>query len=161
MRTPDQLVRDTKPFPKAWIDQAGSGRTFVSWSEYNQVMLYVHPEADYVVTSVTHAPGYEYPDPDAEIPGDLTWMPPVWAVAVEFIIEGTRYAGVGSSDDPLSAESNAYKRACSHAGIGLHLYEKLPKTPYWLHDTLSKELSDTQRQKDAAQPTTLPETEKV
>ncbi len=138
MRTPEQLVRDTKPFPAEWIDQAGSGRTFVSWSEYNQVMLYVHPEADYDVTSVTYAPGYHYPvtDDDGATTEEMRWSPPVWAVAVQFVIEGTRYAGVGSSDDPLSAESNAYKRACSHAGIGLHLYQKLPKTPYWLHDRL-------------------------
>ena len=138
MRTPEQLIRDTKPFPAEWIDQAGSGRTFVSWSGYNQVMLYVHPEADYDVTNVTYAPGYLYPlqDDDGKYTGEDGWAPPVWAVAVQFVIEGTRYAGVGSSDDPLSAESNAYKRACSHAGIGLHLYQKLPKTPYWLHDRL-------------------------
>lgn len=137
MRTPEQLIRDTKPFPAEWIDEAGSGRPFVSWSEYNQVMLYVHPEADYDVTSVTYAPGYHFPvvDDNGKKRFD-DWAPPVWAVAVQFVIEGTRYAGVGSADDPLSAESNAYKRACSHAGIGLHLYQKLPKIPYWLHDRL-------------------------
>jgi len=37
------------------------------------------------------------------------------------------YDGVGIDSDADKAESQAYKRACAHAGIGLHLYGG-----YWL-----------------------------
>ena len=43
------------------------------------------------------------------------------------------YGAVGEDDAPAAAESNAFKRACAKAGIGLHLYEH-----YWLHGQLTK-----------------------
>jgi hypothetical protein len=46
------------------------------------------------------------------------------------------YDGVGFDDDADHAESQAYKRAAAHAGIGLHLYD----SGFWLHGRLSKDL---------------------
>ena len=130
MRTPKQLLTDSEPFPDKLIKQLPPrGDDYVTWDEYNQRALLQHPGHDYRVTSVTYAPGYSYPDRE----GTLTWAPPVWAVAVEFTFEGSVYAGVGEDDSPTAAESNAYKRACAHAGIGLHLYGD-----YWLHGRLVK-----------------------
>ena len=130
MRTAEQLLIDTEPFPESVISEVGPRKdSYVKWSHYAQRALLQHPGHDYRVTSVTYAPGYSHPDRE----GVLTWAPPVWAVAVEFTFDGSVYAGVGEDDSPTSAESNAYKRACAHAGIGLHLYGD-----YWLHSRLVK-----------------------
>lgn len=134
MRTPEQLLQDAEPFPDRIIKTVGPRKdAYVKWAEYNQRMLLHHPDHDYRVTSVSHAPGYLYPKKDED--GNLTdtqlWAPPVWAIAVEFTIDGSVYAGVGEDDSPAAAESTAYKRACAHAGIGLHLYGG-----YWLHGRL-------------------------
>ena len=131
MRTPEQLIRDTEPFPDETISKLPPrGDEYVAWYQYNQRMLLHHPDHEYRVISVTYAPGYTYPDKDD---GTLIWMAPVWAVAVQLTIEGSAYAAVGEDDSPTAAESNAYKRACAHAGIGLHLYGG-----YWLHGRLVK-----------------------
>ena len=62
----------------------------------------------------------------------------VWAVSVRIWFGNDEwYDGVGEDDSPTSAESNAYKRACAHAGIGLHLYDD-----FWLHERLKKEDTD-------------------
>ena len=136
MRTPEQLIADTQPFPDKLVQKLPPrGDSYVKWSEYNQRILLHHPDHDYRVTSITHSPGYTYPkkDDDGNLTDVLLWAPPVWAIAVEFTFEGSVYAGVGEDDSPTSAESNAYKRACAHAGIGLHLYGG-----YWLHGRLVK-----------------------
>ncbi len=139
MRTPEQLIVDTAPFPDKIISQVGPRKdSYVKWSHYNQRALLQHPDHDYRVLSVTYAPGYQVPVKDDS--GNTRfddWKPPVWAVAVEFTFEGSVYAGVGEDDSPTAAESNAYKRACAHAGIGLHLYGG-----YWLHDRLVKGAGD-------------------
>ena len=117
MRTPEQLIQDTEPFPDALIQQLPPrGDDFVPWYEYAQRLLLQHPDHSYRVLDVTR--------------GD-----DVWAVVVEFEIEGTAYGAVGEDSTPTAAESNAYKRALSHAGIGLHLYNR---SGYWLHGRLVK-----------------------
>ena len=134
MRTPEQLITDTAPFPDNIISHVGPRKdAYVKWSHYNQRALLQHPDHDYRVLSVTHSPGYFYPKKDDDGNAHETWAPPVWAVAVEFTFDGSVYAGVGEDDSPTAAESNAYKRACAHAGIGLHLYDD-----YWLHGRLVK-----------------------
>lgn len=132
MRTAAALIQDTEPFPDKLIKKLPPrGDDYVEWHEYNQRLLLQHPDHDYRVTQMTYAPGYTYPDKES----NLLWAPPVWAIAVEFTIEGSVYAGVGEADSPTSAESNAYKRACAHGGIGLHLYNR---SGYWLHGRLVK-----------------------
>ena len=139
MRTPEQLIADTAPFPEETISKLPPrGDSYVAWSQYNQRMLLHHPDHEYRVISVTHSPGYLVPiKDDAGTKRFDDWRPPVWAVAVELTIEGSAYAAVGEDDSPTSAESNAYKRACAHAGIGLHLYGG-----YWLHGRLVKGSGD-------------------
>ena len=133
MRNQADLIIDTAPFPDKLIKQLPPrGDDYVEWHEYNQRILLQHPDHDYRVTSVTYASTGD---------GD------VWAVAVEFTIDGCVYAGVGSADDPLSAESNAYKRAASHAGIGLHLYNR---DGYWLHGRLIKDSDNANPQLSGA-----------
>ena len=137
MRTPEQLLIDSEPFPDRIISEVGPRKdSYVKWSHYAQRALLQHPGHDYRVTSVTYAPGYSYPVKDDNgKPRFDDWVPPVWAIAVEFTFEGSVYAGVGEDDSPTAAESNAYKRACAHAGIGLHLYNR---KGYWLHGRLVK-----------------------
>ena len=121
MRSLEQLIQDTKPFPDSLIQQLPPrGDEFVPWFEYAQRLLLQHPGHSYRVLDVTHH-------------GD------VWAVTVEFEIEGSKYAAVGEDSAPTHAESNAYKRALSHAGIGLHLYNR---SGYWLHGRLQKDATD-------------------
>ncbi len=142
MRSLEQLTVDAAPFPSDLIKQLPPrGDDYVPWHEYNQRLLLQHPGHDYTVTSVTYAPGFTYPkkDDNGRLTDELLWQPPVWAIAVEFELEGSKYAGVGEDDSPTSAESNAYKRALSHAGIGLHLYNR---DGYWLHGRLQKDASD-------------------
>ncbi len=119
MRTPEQLIRDTEPFPEVVIETlpASAKRPaldYVSWPHYNQRLLLHYPDHGWDITSLVFANS-------------------VWAVAGVLTIDGVRYAGVGEDTTPTAAESNAYKRACAHAGIGLHLYGG-----YWLHDRLVK-----------------------
>ncbi len=143
MRSLDQLIVDAAPFPTELIKQLPPrGDDYVPWHEYNQRLLLQHPGHDYRVTSVTYAPGYTYPrlkDQEGNPTDEILWAPPVWAIAVEFDLEGSKYAGVGEDSSPAAAESNAYKRACSHGGIGLHLYNR---SGYWLHGRLQKDAND-------------------
>jgi hypothetical protein len=120
MRDRDSLLRDTEPFPEAVIEQlpgrgGGPPLDYVAWNQYNQRLLLHHPDHEYRVKGVWHSDG-------------------LWCVAVEFTIDGQTYGGVGEDSAPTAAESNAYKRALAHAGIGLHLYGG-----YWLHDRLGRE----------------------
>ncbi len=123
MRSRDDLLRDTEPFPDKFIEKLPStgkrpALDFVSWSHYNQRLLLTYPDHSWEVTSVMEANG-------------------TWAVAGKLTIDDVSYAGVGEDTTPTSAESNAYKRACAHAGIGLHLYGG-----YWLYGRLEKDATD-------------------
>ena len=126
MRTLETLAADAEPFPESLIETIPAGANkpavdYVSWSHYNQRLLLQHPAHEYEVTDTVYGS--------------------TWAVTVHITIDGQRYGGVGEdSTSPTSAESNAYKRACAHAGIGTaprHLPDKsccngktrqLPKT---------------------------------
>lgn len=117
MRTPEQLIADTAPFPEKLISKLPPrGDSYVPWYQYAQRLLLHHPDYSWRVVSVVEADG-------------------VWAVVGELTIEGEIRAGVGEDDAPAAAESNAFKRACAKAGIGLHLYDE---AGYWLHGRLVK-----------------------
>ena len=117
MRSREQLIQDTEPFPDNLIESLPPrGDSYVRWSHYAQRLLLHHPGHSWRVSSVMESNG-------------------VWVVAGELDLgDGNVYAGVGEDDAPASAESNAYKRACAHAGIGLHLYGD-----YWLHGRLEQD----------------------
>lgn len=116
MRSRDELMRDTEPFPESVIKQLPPrGDNYVSWQHYAQRLLLYYGGYDWRVSSVTHVDG-------------------VWAVVGELVVGNTVYGAVGEDNTPTSAESNAFKRACAKAGIGLHLYGQ-----FWLHDRLKKE----------------------
>lgn len=116
MRDLGTLVQDTQPFPDSVIKQLPPrGDDYVPWSQYAQRLLFQHR-------------GYQWE------PGDPVFADGTWAVRGVLTIEGERYGAVGEDDAPASAESNAFKRACAKAGIGLHLYQN-----YWLHKRLEDE----------------------
>lgn len=124
MRELKTLVQDTTPFPDNVIKQLPPrGDSYVSWHQYAQRLL-------------LHHGGYEWRPTQLMKDGD------VWAVAGELTIDGEIYGAVGEDDSPTSAESNAFKRACAKAGIGLHLYQD-----YWLHGRLSEELHKEDQEK--------------
>ena len=127
MRTPEEVAADAVPFPAELIKKVPPrGEAYVSWTHYTQRLLKVHGAHQYHVTSVTYGDGN-------------------WCVAVQVEIHnGESYGGVGFDKDATHAESQAYKRACAHAGIGLHLYGE-----YWL-DQDSSEPADTKQ--DTTQP---------
>ena len=110
MRTLEQIGADAVPFPKDLIKHLPPrNEAYVSWTHYTQRILKVHGAHRYQVTSVVYGDGQ-------------------WAVAVRIQFADTEYYdGVGFDKDATHAESQAYKRACAHAGIGLHLYGE-----YWL-----------------------------
>jgi hypothetical protein len=131
MRTRDDLIRDTEPFPDSLIQQVPPrGDDYVPWYEYAQRVLLHHPDHSYRVTDVQHA-------------GDT------WAVTVEFTIGDGVYGGIGEDSTPTSAESNAYKRALAHAGIGLHLYNR---DGYWLHGRILTDKTENERPFEKAKP---------
>lgn len=116
MRDLKALVRDTEPFPDSVIQKLPPrGDPYVPWSHYAQRLLLHHGGYEWRVTHLVHA--------------DKTW-----AVVGELTLEGEVYGAVGEDNTPTSAESNAFKRACAHAGIGLHLYQD-----FWLHGRLLQE----------------------
>lgn len=119
MRSPATLVRDTEPFPKDIIKQLPPrGDDYVSWTHYAQRIL-------------LHNGGYSW-EPTTALFADNKWV-----VIGHLTIEDERYGGVGEDTTPTAAESNAFKRACAKAGIGLHLYGD-----YWLHGRLEEELAE-------------------
>ena len=134
MRTTKEITADAQPFNDRLIEEipAGGGRTasYVSWKHYAQRLLLVHGAHRYTVTSVTHGRQVtETRDGPKE-----TY---IWAVGVRVQFSDDEwYDAVGEGDTPTSAESNGYKRACAHAGIGLHLYGD-----YWLVGQLEKAVS--------------------
>jgi hypothetical protein len=118
MRTLDDLIRDTEPFPAGVVEKLPPrGDPYVPWYQYAQRLLLHYPNHTYRVTAVHWAGG-------------------VWAVTVELTLGDVTFGAVGEDDSPTAAESNAYKRAAAHAGIGLHLYDE---AGYWLHNRLVKE----------------------
>jgi hypothetical protein len=121
MRTLSDLVRDTQPFPADIIKQVPPrNEDYVPWYHYAQRLLLHHGAHRYEVTHVVH--------------GDNKW-----AVSVRLWFgEDEWYDGVGFDADADHAESQAYKRAAAHAGIGLHLYD----SGFWLHGRLSKLLAE-------------------
>ena len=136
MRTPEQLVTDTKPFKADLIEQIpGSGNRpaidYVAWHHYTQKLLATHGGHNWFVE----------------------WQPKfeggLWVVVGRLLLDGPggeSYDGVGTDEkSPLAAESNAYKRACAHAGIGLHLYGS-----YWLYDYLEQNSDRAEMAKEAA-----------
>ena len=123
MRSRDQLIQDTEPFPDSVIAQLPKtdkrpALDYVSWSHYTQRLLLHHPDHGWRITSLVAGSGG-------------------WAVAGELVIDGVPYAGIGVDASADNAESQAYKRAAAHAGIGLHLYGG-----YWLHGRLQKDADD-------------------
>ena len=113
MRTADELIRDTAPFPTSIIEQLPPrGDDYVPWYQYAQRLL-------------LHHGGYSWE------PGDPIYANDLWTVSGVLTIGDEKYGAVGEDTTPTAAESNAYKRACAHAGIGLHLYGG-----YWLHERL-------------------------
>ena len=123
MRTHDELIRDSEPFPDKLIGSLPPrGDAFVTWSQYAQRLLFHHGGYDWHINIVLNG-------------GQ-------WVVAGALTLpSGDTYSAVGEDDtSATSAESNAFKRACSKAGIGLHLYEDNEKgNPYWLHKRLADE----------------------
>lgn len=123
MRDLAALVRDTEPFPADVIEKKPGGQKrpdvdFVSWPHYAQRLLLHHGGHSYTVTHVVYGDG-------------------MWTVAVQLSFGDETYGGVGTDESADNAESQAYKRACAHAGIGLHLYGS-----YWLHGRLRRDLND-------------------
>ena len=121
MRAPDVLIRDTEPFPASVIKQLPPRNDdYVPWTHYAQRVL-------------LHNGGYSW-EPLSVMHADQKWV-----VIGHLTIADERYGGVGEDDSsPTSAESNAFKRACAKAGIGLHLYQD-----FWLHDRLVEEGNKT------------------
>ena len=116
MRSRDELIRDTEPFPDSVIEQLPPrGDNYVTWTHYAQRLLLYYG-------------GYSWR------PGDPIYAGDLWTVRGELELEGETYGAVGEDKTPTSAESNAFKRACAKAGIGLHLYEH-----YWVHERLKKD----------------------
>lgn len=130
MRSRDELIRDSEPFPQNLI-KTKPGKfeaDYVTWTEYAQRLLLHHGGHRYEVTQLTHG---KQVTATKEGPRESY----IWSVAVRlYLDEDEWYDAVGEGDTPTSAESNAYKRACAHAGIGLHLYGG-----FWLHERLKKE----------------------
>lgn len=127
MRSLPDLIRDTEPFPPAVIKQLPPrGDSYVPWYQYAQRLLLHHGGYSWRVTSMLNV-------------GD------VWAVAGELTLGDEVYGSVGEDGEPgkkigspTSAESNAFKRACAHAGVGLHLYDE----GFWLHGRLQKKAQE-------------------
>ncbi len=127
MRTREELLRDAAPFADQVIKQLPPrGDNYVTWNQYAQRLLLDHGGHRYSVTNMVMSPK-----------GGI-------AVSVRLQLgDDEWYDAVGEGETPTAAESNAYKRACAHAGIGLHLYcDDQPENRYWLVGVLSKDDSD-------------------
>jgi hypothetical protein len=123
MRTLKELVRDTEPFPAAVIKKLPPrNEDYVPWFQYAQRLLAQHGGHSYRITHLEFGDGK-------------------WAVAVAVELAGETYGGVGIDASADAAESQAYKRACAHAGIGLHLYDN---DKFWLHGKLQRDLAESE-----------------
>ncbi len=119
MRTHAQLVNDTQPFPDKLISQTPAGQKrpaldYVAWTNYAQRVLLRHGPHRYSVTSMVPT-------------GDKVSV----SVRIQFS-DDEWYDGAATDTDAEIAESQAYKRACAHGGIGLHLWCKDDDGGYWL-----------------------------
>jgi len=130
-RTLSELIRDTEPFPDKLIGKLPPrDDAYVPWLQYAQRLLLHYGGYTWQVNDVQH---------------DTT----VWVVVGTLFLgeqpdnDSQSYSAVGEDSSATAAEANAFKRACSRAGIGLHLYEDKSKgNPYWLHDRLIKQAQD-------------------
>ena len=130
MRSLEDLIRDTEPFPDKIIQKLPPrGDDYVPWYQYAQRLLLHHGDYSWTVASVTTT---HQTNIDKE--GKPVDRGTIWAVVGTLHLDSETYGAVGEASTPTSAESNAFKRACAHAGIGLHLYGD-----YWLHERLKKE----------------------
>ena len=135
MRTRDDIRDAAVPFPSRLVEQVdtGSGSVdYVAWYHYPQRLLATVGAYSWSVTDLL---------PDAAdgwvCVGRLTFD------------KAEHYAGVGTDEaytdskgtfhrgDPKAAESDAFKRAASKAGYGLHLWAG---DDYWLEAQLEKDI---------------------
>ena len=158
MRTTEELLLDATPFADEVIKKLPPrDDAYVTWNQYNQRMLWAHGAHRYEVTNTVAYPvatkQFQSLDDDdlPELADDgkpllVTRTQYVWAVSVRlYISDDEWYDAVGEDSDPASAESNAYKRACAHAGIGLHLYcDDRPENRYWLPGVLNMQINDAE-----------------
>ena len=126
MRSRDQIIQDTEPFPDSVIKRLPPrNESYVPWYQYAQRLLLHHGAHRYEISHVVYG-------------GDK------WTVAVRLYLDPDEwYDGVGTDQSADAAESQAYKRACAHAGIGLHLYEGERTGKFWLHERLKKTANDS------------------
>ncbi len=137
-RTQAELIRDTKPFSKQLIKQRPPrDESYVPWLQYAQRLLLNYGGYTWHVIDVqtTHQTDIVR---DKAVDRGTVWV----VVGTLYLGEqpdadSQSYSAVGEDSSAAAAEANAFKRACSRAGIGLHLYGT-DDNPYWLHDTLRK-----------------------
>jgi hypothetical protein len=129
VRTRDELIRDTEPFPDSVIEKLPPrGDNYVTWTHYAQRLLLYYG-------GYSWEPGdAHYQKIERERTDGSIYIEHVWTVTGKLTLGDEVYGAVGEDNSPTSAESNAFKRACAKAGIGLHLYEH-----YWLHNRLQKD----------------------
>ena len=132
MRTRDEIRAAAVPFPKDLVEQKpGHKAAYVSWYHYAQRLLAQVGAYSWSVIAI-HS--------DA----DDGWI----CIGRLTLDEAEHYDGVGTDEsytdskdtyhrgDPKAAESDAFKRACSKAGFGLHLWAG---ADYWLEAQLEKD----------------------
>ncbi len=120
MRFPDAAV----PFPDGLIEQLPPrGDDYVAWFHYAQRLLATTDDYSWEVVALTYA---EDGGPDG----------PLWVCRGRLtVVNGMPKDGVGVGDTPKNAESDAFKRAASKWGYGLHLWAG---KDYWLEAQLEK-----------------------
>jgi hypothetical protein len=118
MRTREQIAQAAVPFPDSLIEQIPKGHgseDYVAWYHYAQRLLTQIGAYSWTVVALT-------PTGDEWVCiGRLTFAP------------DESYDGVGEGAEPKHAESDAFKRAASKAGFGLHLWAG---KDYWLEKSL-------------------------
>ncbi len=123
MRTRLEIRDAAVPFPKGLIrqvDKGGGEADYVSWYHYVQRLLGTLGSYSWSVSNVAPL-------------GDTGWM----VVGRLHFGDDEWYDGVGTdAKDPKAAESDAFKRAASKAGYGLHLWAG---ADYWLEAQLEKD----------------------
>ncbi len=122
MRTRSAIRNAAVPFPDQLIEQVDTGggaADFVSWYHYAQRLLREIGAYSWSVQHVNETDG------EWVVTGRLHFGDDEW------------YDGVGTdARDPKAAESDAFKRAASKAGYGLHLWAG---ADYWLEAQLEKD----------------------
>ena len=135
MRTHKDIRDAAVPFPDRLIQQVDTGRgtaDYVSWYHYVQRLLATIGSYSWDVTDL--------------LSDDADGWVCVGLLTIDTQTE--HYAGVGTDEaytdsqgkfhrgDPKAAESDAFKRAASKAGYGLHLWAGVD---YWLEAQLEKD----------------------